>query len=33
MSIVVRYKPKSLTAEKYDATNEQLEGAGPGLAA
>jgi hypothetical protein len=28
VSIVVRYKPKSLTAEKYDATNEQLGAAG-----
>jgi len=28
MSIVVRYQPKSLTAEKYDATNEQIEAAG-----
>jgi hypothetical protein len=28
MSIVVRYQPKSLTAEKYDATNEQLAAAG-----
>jgi len=28
MSIVVRYHPVSLTAEKYDATNQQLEAAG-----
>src|SRR5919112_5420032 len=28
MSIVVRYQPKSLTAEKYDATNELMESAG-----
>ncbi|MBA3262896.1 MAG: hypothetical protein H0T69_10605 [Thermoleophilaceae bacterium] len=28
MSIVVRYHPVSLTAEKYDATNSQLEAAG-----
>jgi hypothetical protein len=28
MSIVVRYHPASLTAEKYDATNEKLEAAG-----
>jgi hypothetical protein len=28
LSIVVRYHPASLTAEKYDATNEQLEAAG-----
>jgi hypothetical protein len=28
MSIVVRYQPKSLTAEKYDATNEQMAAAG-----
>jgi hypothetical protein len=28
MSIVVRYHPASLTAEKYDATNSQLEAAG-----
>ena len=28
MSIVVRYQPKSLTAEKYDATTEQFEAAG-----
>jgi hypothetical protein len=27
MSIVVRYHPASLTAEKYDATNRQLEAA------
>ena len=28
MSIVVRYHPASLTAEKYDATNRHLEAAG-----
>ncbi len=28
MSIVVRYKPVALTAEKYDATNRRLEEAG-----
>jgi hypothetical protein len=28
MSIVVRYQPVGLTAEKYDATNSQLEAAG-----
>jgi hypothetical protein len=28
MSIVVRYHPVSLTAEKYEATNTQLEEAG-----
>jgi hypothetical protein len=28
MSIVVRYHPASLTAEKYDATTSQLEAAG-----
>ena len=28
MSIVVRYHPVSLTAEKYDATNSQLQAAG-----
>ena len=28
MSIVVRYQPKPLTAEKYDATTAQLEAAG-----
>ena len=28
MSIVVRYHPASLTAEKYDATNQQFEAAG-----
>jgi hypothetical protein len=28
MSIVVRYHPASLTAEKYDATNSKLEEAG-----
>ena len=28
MSVVVRYHPVSLTAEKYDATNRQLEAAG-----
>ena len=28
MSIVVRYQPKSLTAEKYDATTEQLQSGG-----
>lgn len=28
MSIVVRYQPKSLTAEKYDATTQKLEAAG-----
>ena len=28
MSIMVRHHPKSLTAEKYDATNEQLAAAG-----
>ena len=28
MSIVVRYHPVGLTAEKYDATNSQLEAAG-----
>ena len=33
MSIVVRYQPKSLTAEKYDATTAQLEAAEPGMAA
>jgi hypothetical protein len=28
MSIVVRYHPVALTAEKYDATTRKLEGAG-----
>jgi hypothetical protein len=28
MSIVVRYHPASLTAEKYDGANKQLEAAG-----
>jgi hypothetical protein len=28
MSIVVRYQPSSLTAEKYDETNRALEEAG-----
>ena len=28
MSIVVRYHPASLTAEKYDATTKQMEEAG-----
>jgi hypothetical protein len=28
MSIVVRYHPVGLTAEKYDATNSELEAAG-----
>jgi hypothetical protein len=27
VSIVVRYHPKSLTAEKYDATNKEIEAA------
>jgi hypothetical protein len=28
MSILVRYTPSNLTAEKYDATNKQIEQAG-----
>jgi hypothetical protein len=28
MSIVVRYQPTNLTAEKYDATNDQIAAAG-----
>jgi hypothetical protein len=28
MSVVVRYSPANLTAEKYDATNEQIAAAG-----